>query len=121
MGEPFGITSYLLEDAEIMSVSCCLQSLGRGGEGGASPELKEDEAPLTVLDNNNTIAKQPPDLQLSNGAVLRRELMHAAKLMLRLKRFCGGQIWRNGWSDRGILISRLTQRGPLMHTLISST
>ena len=106
-----------------MSVSCCLQSLGRGGEGGASPELKEDEAPLTVLDNNNTIAKQPPDpLQLSNGAVLRkRELMHAAKLMLRLKRFCGGQIWRNGWSDRGILISRLTQRGPLMHTLISST
>ena len=64
----------LFEDPEIMSVSCCLQSLGRGGEGGASPELKEDEAPLTVLDNNNTIAKQPPDpIRLSNGAVLRRE------------------------------------------------
>ena len=55
-----------------MSVSCCLQSLGRGGEGGASPELKEDEAPLTVLDNNNTIAKSKspdPILQMSNGAV----------------------------------------------------
>ena len=120
MGEPLGITRYLLVDAEIMSVSCCLQSLGRGGEGGASPELKEDEAPLTVLDNNNTIAKQPPNLQMSNGAV-RRELMHAAKLMLGLKRFCGGQIWRNGWSDRGILISGLTQRARLMHTTISST
>lgn len=120
MGEPLGIARYLLVDAEIMSVSCCLQSLGRGGEGGASPELKEDEAPLTVLDNNNTIAKQPPNLQMSNGAV-RRELMHAAKLMLRLKRFCGGQIWRNGWSDRGILISGLTQRARLMHTTISST
>ena len=93
-----------------MSVSCCLQSLGRAGEGGASPELKEDEAPLTVLDNNNTIGKQAPDLHLSNGAAMRRELMHAAKLMLGLKRFRGGQIWRNGWSDRGILISRLTRR-----------
>ena len=55
-----------------MSVSCCLQSLGRGGEGGASPELKEDEAPLTVLDNNNTIAKQGPVLKLTNGAVKRK-------------------------------------------------
>ena len=38
-----------------MSVSCCLQSLGRG-EGGGSP-LGEEQAPLAILDNNNTTDK----------------------------------------------------------------
>ena len=43
-----------------MSVSCCLQHLGRGGEGGESPDPEQEQqeqGKLTVLENNNTIGK----------------------------------------------------------------
>ena len=51
-----------------MSVSCCLQSLGRSEEDGqASPALGDDsrltvleeESSIPVLDNNNTVIKRP--------------------------------------------------------------
>ena len=53
-----------------MSVSCCLQSLGRGEGGQESPQLlpkeakeKQEQEQLTILENNNTLAKHPGLLQ----------------------------------------------------------
>jgi len=60
-----------------MSVSCCLQSLGRSEEDGqASPALGDDsrltvleeESSIPVLDNNNTVIKRPNGVSPDNAS-----------------------------------------------------